>query len=310
MIEIEGYVGQKKKDFVEDPWERVYRAKATGGILQAPVTGIEKDSGSPGLLVDLGSVTGLIPFSEVGPAPKDRPEALLGSVVAFKVVACDRESGRAYLSRAKALEEMGERTWQELLEDSKELLSLEEAAPPLREKASSGDPEARAELRALEARMRAAGPVRTCVARHAGPSGAVVDIGGITAFLPRKEMAHGGVLDPSKVVEPGECFDVRVIGIDAAEKRVTVSVSALLPDPWEKVPSKYPKGSLHVGRAAKRTPKGLVVELEPGVSAFASLEPVQEVREGRKVLVKVVSSDASKRKMFVRFLREVPGWNV
>lgn len=279
----EGYIGQKKKTFAEDPWERVYRAKESGAVLQGRVTGIERNASGPELLVDLGSVLGVIPASEAGPVPQDRVESLLGSVVAFKVIACDREKGRAFLSRKAALEEMASSTWEEL---SSAFASLDGQDP------------------------RAFGPVRTCVVRHVGKGGAIVDIGGVQARLPARELVPGFSGDARDLVEPGDCFDVRVVSLDPETRSAVVSAAALLPDPWESASARYPKGSVHVAKVLKRLPRGAICELEPGVNAFVPLEPAHEVPEGARCLVRVTKLDPSRRRALGVWLREVRGWRV
>lgn len=308
----EGYLGEKK-ELTQDPWPELYEAMRLGLIMQGKVSGIEKDKKEgTRFVVFLGPVKGIIPESELGSSEDERPQIALGSTVAFKVKHCDRANNIVYLSRKDAIEEMSSKTWQELRNEAKELISLSKKVkelqaklnPPANEseeaatKAELSDEEKekiRQEIAELRAKMREIGPVRTCVVKHVNRRGAYVDIGGVQGFIPKQEISWGYVEDPRDFLQRGDALDVKLI--DISEEGITASIRLLLPDPWENVEVKYKKDGAYVGKIVKEVTRGMVIELEPGVMGFAPHLPFGNPFPGSEVLFRVRKIDPEKRRI-------------
>lgn len=297
-ILAEGYMGEKKS-FNQDPWPELYESMKLGLIIQGKVSGIEKSDGKTNLIVFIGPLKGIIPEDEVGLHEGQKPQFAVGSTVAFKVKHCDRSAGIVYLSRREATEEMCSITWQELKRDAGELIALSKEVEELKEqlkphkteeitvKELSAEEKAEIEktIRQLQAKMREIGPVRTCVAKHVTYNGAYVDIGGVSAFIPKYEMSWGFVEDARDILQVGDAFDVKLIDIN--ENGVTASIKLLLPNPWENAEVKYIKGGIYTGKIVKEIAKGMLIELEPGITAFAPRLPLGNPVLGSEVLFKV-----------------------
>lgn len=291
-------------DFAVDPWEDLYEAFGSGGVRQAKVSGIEEvevdGRREARLVLFFGPVKGVIPESEVGEPRPRKLGALVGTEVAFKVVRCDRKEGIAYLSRRAALEEMSAATWQELRRDCEELVKVQARLKEIFEASGGGEltPEAREEVRALLARAREVGPVRPCTVKVVVKDGAFVDIGGVSAYLPAREVSWGHVDDVRRVLKPGQSFSVRVIRVDFEGMSVRVSLRALLPDPWANVEGRYVRGGVYSGTVVRHTSKGnVLVELEPGVEVVCERLPLQKLKPGDRVKVKVGRIDVGRRFM-------------
>lgn len=308
----EGYLGEKK-ELAQDPWPELYEAMRLGLIMQGKVSGIEKDKKEgTRFVVFLGPVKGIIPESELGSNEGERPQIAFGSTVAFKVKHCDRANNLVYLSRKDAIEEMSSKTWQELRNEAKELISLSKKVrelqaklnPPANEseeaasKAELSDEEKekiRQEITELRAKMREIGPVRTCVVRHVNRRGAYIDIGGVQAFIPRNEISWGYVEDPRDFLQRGDALDVKLI--DISEEGIIASIRLLLPDPWENVETKYKKDGAYVGKIVKEVTKGIIVELEPGVMGFAPHLPFGNPFPGSEVLFRIWKIDPERKRI-------------
>lgn len=323
-ILAEGYVGEKKS-FNQDPWPELYENMRLGLIMQGKVSGIEKSEGKTNLVVFIGPIKGVIPEDEIGLSEGQLPQFAVGNTIAFKVKHCDRAAGIAYLSRKEATEEMSNITWQELKKDAKELIGLSEKVGELKEKlnptktderndednedlqndenqqeeieemSNEEKTEIESKIREIRAKMREVGPVRTCAVKHVIKHGAYIDIGGVSAFIPRHEISWGFVEDARDFLESGYAFDVKLIDIN--NNGVTASIKLLLPDPWENADVKYTRGGIYTGKIVKELTKGMLVELEPGITAFAPHLPFGNPFPGSEVLFKVGRVNSEDRRM-------------
>jgi ribosomal protein S1 len=309
-IRAEGFTGEKK-EFVRDPWPELYEALRTGEILQGRVLGMVEKDGKTLFQVDLGSsIRGLIPEDEMDPG-KASNISFVGSVVAFKVKHCDRGAGVVYLSRKEAVDEMEERTWAALQRDGAEVIALWPEIKAVLEELNAarekGDMEgtraAQAKLAELIRKGKEAGPVRTCSVRAVVAEGAYVDIGGVTAWLPRREISHAAVSDARELIQPGDSFDVKVYQINPDDRYVVVSLRAMLPDPWENIAQKYFEGGLYVGKVAREVARGLLVELEPGLLCRVNMSTLGAPPIGSEVVVGIEKIDPEKRRIWAYLAR-------
>jgi small subunit ribosomal protein S1 len=76
------------------------------------------------------------------------------------------------------------------------------------------------------------------------------------------------VAHPSKVLEVGQEVEVQVLGIDAANRRVSLGLKQVEPNPWETVRINHPIGSHIRGTVKSITDFGLFVELEEGIDGL------------------------------------------
>lgn len=305
----EGYTGEKKT-FEEDPWPGLYEALRTRAVIQGTVAGLERFEGRDALTVHFGPAKGIIVEDDLGDRPK-RLAQMIGSVVAFKVKAIDRKQGRVFLSRKEALEGMAEKTWAALEREAgvaiaiqskingllPEAKNLDESSPRYREIA--------AEIKALRQEAKEKGPKRTCAVRWVTADGAYVDIGGVMAFLPGKEMSYGKVEDARQCgVRVGDNLDVRVYSVDRSKERVLVTLKPFLPDPWASAALKYVKGGLYQGTVSRSLDgRAALIALEPGVDVFVPALPLEPLHLGAKVLVRVLAVDSVRRRVSGRISR-------
>lgn len=323
-IVSEGFTGEKQV-FVEDHWARLYEALKRGAILQGKVMGIEKHEGEEALTLFFGPIKGIVPEAEVGANRTRNLAGMVGLTIAFKVLRGDRQAGVVYLSRKEALGEMATATWKELSEAGAELIALRKKLKSniKRQKALQGrlqeaekaaaegsDAEAAdevkglsetrdrlfAEARELRAAIDKAAPVRTCTVHWVGQAGAIVDIGGVTAYLPAHELGYARVADARDVLKAGAAFDVKVIDLDPETGRVRVSLKSTLPDPWETSVKSLQVGGLYLGKVIGPSPqgKGMLVELREGLRAWVPRLP-QDPPEGSAVKIRILSINPSRR---------------
>lgn len=313
----EGYTGDKKV-FDSDPWPDLYAAMQHKAILQGEVIGIEKAGDGDQLVVSFGPVKGIVPAGEIGDERPHNLANLIGSVIAFRVSAVNRAEGVAYLSRQDALTAMASRTWQELTTETAALAPLCERLTAInRELAADGNDFAdstrlRRERDQLYSELYERGPTRLGTVHWVTARAAFLDIGGVIAALPAREIAWHWVEDARDEVAPGDSFDVRVYFVDPDAGRVLVSLRPFRPNPWYTAAKKYVTGGLYQGRVSRRLAKGMLVSLEPGLEAFVNHIPFRPegLAKDTKVLVKLVRVDLPQRRMVGRIVRDLSAGRV
>lgn len=108
--------------------------------------------------------------------------------------------------------------------------------------------------------------------------GAFISIDGVDGLLHISEITHGKIPKPSSVLKTGEMVHVKIIGIDKENKKLSLSMKALLSDPWENIGEKYPNESIVLGKVVRFTDFGAFIELEPGVDGLAHISQLSHSR--------------------------------
>jgi len=265
-------------------WADIYASRQNHSILNSEVIGVEEVSLSgekvPCLVVGQ-RIKGIIPLKEttVEPGPnknitRARLSNLIGQEVAFVVIAIDRENDLFVASCSEAANKMASRTWAHLEEG-------QEKEAIVRRYVRVSDPK----------------PVNL---------GIVVEIDGVEAFLPVQEISHGWVNDLS-VVPLGEKIKVKIVSIDREKQKITVSLKALLPDPWPGCVKKYLKRGTYMGTVTGIAEYGVFVSFEPGVNCLCRHPKAGRVEKNDRVAVTVTSVNPEERKIngfIVRVVRK------
>lgn len=97
------------------------------------------------------------------------------------------------------------------------------------------------------------------------------------------EIDHRLIENPKEVVRVGESVQVKIIEI--RDGRVFLSMKALRPDPWDRVPEQYQLGQEVRGSPYKFNPFGAVINLEDGLQGMVHVSEFGSVEEMRKVLL-------------------------
>lgn len=139
--------------------------------------------------------------------------------------------------------------------------------------------------------------------------GAFIEIEkGIEGLIHNSEMSWTQhIKHPSQVVAMGQIIDAVILSLDKDEKKISLGIKQLEPDPWESLMQKYPDGSHHNGIARNLTNFGVFVELEPGVDGLVHISdlswtkkirhPGEVVKKGEPIEVVVLSVDVEQRKI-------------
>ena len=105
----------------------------------------------------------------------------------------------------------------------------------------------------------------------------------------------------------GQVVEAVILSLDKDEKKISLGIKQLEPDPWQSLMEKYPVGSQHSGIARNLTNFGVFVELEPGVDGLVHISdlswtkkirhPGEVVKKGEKLDVIVLGVDVEQRKI-------------
>ena len=139
--------------------------------------------------------------------------------------------------------------------------------------------------------------------------GAFIEIEkGIEGLIHNSEMSWTQhIKHPSQVVAMGQVVEAVILSLDKDEKKISLGIKQLEPDPWDTLMLKYPVGSRHSGVARNLTNFGVFVELEPGVDGLVHISdlswtkkirhPGEVVKKSEKLEVIVLGVDIEQRKI-------------
>jgi len=108
-------------------------------------------------------------------------------------------------------------------------------------------------------------------------------------------------------VKVGDEVEAQVLTLDREERKMSLGMKQLNPDPWASIAEKYPVGSTHSGTVRNYTNFGVFVELEEGIDGLVYISdlswtkkikhPSDFVTVGDKLDVQVLELDIEGRKL-------------
>lgn len=230
-----------------EAWDALEAALQEKRTLQATV--LERVKG--GLSVSVEGLSAFLPGSQTGLLGGEDLEAMLGRTLSVRVVKISRRRGNAVVSHRELLEE--------------------EAAA----------------LRAEALARISVGGVAEGIVKNVTSYGAFVDLGGVDGLIHVTDISYGRVKDPASVLTPGQQIASRVTKIDSEKGRVSLSLKAMAPDPWETASTRYAVGAKVAGKVASVTDYGAFVELEDGVEGLIHISEMtwsKRLRHPSKIL--------------------------
>ncbi len=86
---------------------------------------------------------------------------------------------------------------------------------------------------------------------------------------------------PSKVVNVGDLVEVQVLGVDEANRRISLGLKQTEPNPWQELARRHPVGSKVHGKVKSITDFGVFVEIEPGIDGLVHISDLSWTRKVR-----------------------------
>jgi len=201
----------------------------------AALQGIVTNIKDYGLFVDLGGIVGLLHITDMSWGRVSHPSALykVGDEITVKVLKFDRERERVSLG----LKQMTPDPWSEV-----------------------------SEKYPVNARVK--GKVLSLV-----DYGAFVELEeGIEGLIQVSEMSWTGkIRHPSQVLTVGDIVEAVVLSVDAAKKRIALSMKRIEPNPWDTIAEKYPVGAIIEGKIKNISNFGIFIGIDQGIDGLVHI---------------------------------------
>ena len=153
--------------------------------------------------------------------------------------------------------------------------------------------------------------------------GAFVEIQpGVEGLIHVSEMSWSQHLrSAQEFLQVGDEVEAQILTLDREERKMSLGIKQLKPDPWENIEEKYPVDSKHKATVRNFTNFGVFVELEEGVDGLIHISdlswtkkinhPAEFVSIGDEIEVKVLEIDKDNRRLSLghKQLEENP-WDV
>lgn len=136
--------------------------------------------------------------------------------------------------------------------------------------------------------------------------GAFVDVGGVDGLVHVSELAWSHVEKPSDVVSEGQKVKVKVLKVDPANGKISLSMKATQPGPWEQAGSNIKTGDILTGEVKRLVDFGAFVEVAPGVEGLVHVSqiahrhvatPYEVLKQGQSVQVKVLDFNPAEKRV-------------
>jgi len=103
--------------------------------------------------------------------------------------------------------------------------------------------------------------------------GAFIEIEkGIEGLIHVSEMSWTQhITNPNQVVRMGEIVEAIILSLDKNEKKLSLGIKQLTPNPWQSLLERFPIDSQHKGKVCNITNFGVFVELEEGVDGLVHI---------------------------------------
>jgi len=112
--------------------------------------------------------------------------------------------------------------------------------------------------------------------------GAFIDLGGFDGLLHINDMSWGHVTRPKDFVKKGQNIKLKVIRLDAQEKRINLSLKHFTPDPWTTFENTYHINDVVKGHVTKLTDFGAFIEIQEGIEGLAHISEFSWVKKVKK----------------------------
>jgi small subunit ribosomal protein S1 len=111
---------------------------------------------------------------------------------------------------------------------------------------------------------------------------------------------------PSEILKKGQEIETQILNIDREQKRISLGLKQIQPDPWTTASLRYPMGSRVTGKVVRLTDFGAFVELEPGVDGLLHISQMSNrpiatagevVSVGDELTLLVIRVDPNERRI-------------
>ena len=252
---------------IEEQKKEIIGQLEKGQVLE----GIVKNITSYGVFIDLGGVDGLIHITDLSWSRINHPSEVLELDQKLNVVILDFDDEKTRIQLG--LKQLHAHPWD-----------------------------------ALDAELKVGDKVKGKVVVLAD-YGAFIEVAeGVEGLIHVSEMSWSTHLRSAQdFVNVGDEVDAVILTLDREERKMSLGIKQLTPDPWTDITAKYPVGSKHTGTIRNFTNFGVFVELEEGIDGLVYISdlswtkkvkhPSEVVNVGDQLDVIVLELDVDGRKL-------------
>ena len=199
------------------------------------IEGTVKNITSYGVFVDLGGIDGLIHITDLSWGRVSHPEEIVTLDETINVVILDFDEGKSRIQLG--LKQLGSHPWQDLDENLK-----------------VGD--------TVKGKVVVVADYGVFVELQAG----------VEALLHVSEMSWSTHLrSANDFFSKGDSVEAKILTLDREQRKMSLGLKQMLPDPWAEIESKYPLNSKLTVKVRNFTNFGIFVELEEGVDGLVHI---------------------------------------
>lgn len=235
------------------------------------VTGVVKNLTEYGAFVDLGGIDGLLHVTDMSYGRVTHPSEVVhaGDEITVKILKFDRQKERVSLG----IKQLAPDPWQNIAER-------------------------------YPVNSRVVGRVV-----NVADYGAFIELEpGVEGLIHVSEMTWSRRMKhPSKVVRAGDQVEAVVLEVHPKERRISLGLKQLEPNPWTTIASRYSIGSVVEGRVRNMTDFGAFIEIEEGIDGLVHVSdvswtkrikhPSEALKKGQIVQAVILAIDAEAHRL-------------
>ncbi|WP_298481231.1 30S ribosomal protein S1 [uncultured Maribacter sp.] len=252
---------------IEEQKKEIIGQLEKGQVLE----GVVKNITSYGVFIDLGGVDGLVHITDLSWSRINHPNEVVELDQKLNVVILDFDENKSRIQLG--LKQLEKHPWEALSDEIK-----------------IGD------------------KVKGKVVVIADYGAFIEVVEGVEGLIHVSEMSWSTHLRSAQdFVKVGDEVEAVVLTLDRDDRKMSLGIKQLTPDPWTDITSKYPVGSKHSGIVRNFTNFGVFVELEEGIDGLIYISdlswtkkikhPSEFVAVGDKLEVEVLELDVEGRKL-------------
>ena len=252
-------------------WNRIQKAFDD----QTKVTGTIKSSVKGGFSCEIFGIQAFVPSSQLADAPIRNPNDFINKPLEFLIIKIDNIRMNVIASRRVLLEETKNVSKDEILAKFK-----------------VGDI-IKGKIKAIQS------------------YGAFVSVESLDCLLHTSEISHLRVSSPEEIFTIGEEVTAQILEIDNTQKRMSLSIKAMSPDPYIGIENKYKVGEVYEVKISKLTDFGAFAELDAGIAGLIHTSEIKHLNKnvnprtvfkvGDVVKVKLKELDLEKKKLVLSY---------
>ncbi len=252
---------------IEEQKKEIIGQLEKGQVLE----GVVKNITSYGVFIDLGGVDGLVHITDLSWSRINHPNEIVELDQKLNVVILDFDENKSRIQLG--LKQLSKHPWEALAEEVK-----------------VGD--------------KVKGKV-VVIADY----GAFIEVAdGVEGLIHVSEMSWSTHLRSAQdFVSVGDEVEAQILTLDREDRKMSLGIKQLTPDPWTDITGKYPVGSKHTGVVRNFTNFGVFVELEEGIDGLIYISDLSWTKKikhpsefcavGDKLDVIVLELDVEGRKL-------------